>query len=630
LIAAAAAFGLAAGIAIATLWFTPAHPGQLPGAMLAYNVDARASMRMMWTIILAPLLGAFLGRPLARYVVRDPRTKAWAPIALGVALLAGLWLAIVDPFDVVVVIFVPLVAVAAIVLARHLDLRLDWWRRRPRRLLGFAVYPLLAIALGIVSDPNVTSGRPLLNLFEDGHSLMPANEMRHGERPYRDIVPIHGLIGDGLLDFAAMSLGAHDAGAVLRFRMPFIVLLPVAVYAVGFAATGSAEAGLLALLAAMCVTIAGTPWSVPVTALRSLPPIRPVPSLFALALCASALRRRRPRLLLWAGVLAVLACFTSIDFGFYAVVALAASAVRLRDWRSATIGIGAAGVLAFLLLAIAGSLPAFFRVMLHEIPPLSEAYSVAIFRFPPAYESLRGFPEILGGLFATRTVWIVTWGLIAIGTAAALAIGRRSRIVDPLLPLGAWVVASALSYGERTNVYFMPVAIAIAVATAYALRRNRTLCAVATLVIVIVAAPSHALFRPVAPRGVAYDGVLLDPDNAEKVAAAQRFIQRTLRPGDTWFDFANMPILYYLFDRDCPVRQYETPLYETEELQREVIARLEANPHVRAALMQFPNRGAVSIDDVPNPVRAPLVFAYLREHFVPAYADRGVVFWVRR
>ena len=163
-------------------------------------------------------------------------------------------------------------------------------------------------------------------------------------------------------------------------------------------------------------------------------------------------------------------------------------------------------------------------------------------------------------------------------------------------------------------------------------------------VLILMAAPTTRLITLAAKlrnRGnvagyVRYDalprarGGWFEPDNARRLAAAQAFIDRALRPGETFFDFANMPILYYLFDRRCPVRQYETPFYETEELQREVIARLESDRSVRAALMQFPNQGFVAIDGVPNAVRAPLVAQYLREHFTPAYARDGVVFWLRR
>jgi hypothetical protein len=86
---------------------------------------------------------------------------------------------------------------------------------------------------------------------------------------------------------------------------------------------------------------------------------------------------------------------------------------------------------------------------------------------------------------------------------------------------------------------------------------------------------------------------------------------------------------YYLFDRDCPIRQVEVAFYEREDLQREVIARLERNPHVVAALVpSVPAYGTV--DFVPNAVRAPLVWKYLQDHFRPDYQAGSVVFWRRK
>src|ERR1043165_2039636 len=107
LIAAAAAWGLAAGIAVATLFFAPPHEGQLPGAMLVHGFDARAPLRMMLAVMLAPFLAALVARPVARHVANDPRTQPWAVIAMILALLGGLVLVLVDPFNVIAVLFAP-------------------------------------------------------------------------------------------------------------------------------------------------------------------------------------------------------------------------------------------------------------------------------------------------------------------------------------------------------------------------------------------------------------------------------------------------------------------------------------------------------------------------------------------
>jgi hypothetical protein len=77
------------------------------------------------------------------------------------------------------------------------------------------------------------------------------------------------------------------------------------------------------------------------------------------------------------------------------------------------------------------------------------------------------------------------------------------------------------------------------------------------------------------------------------------------------------------------IRQPEVAFYEREELQREVIRRIERAPHAVAALVPpFPEYG--SVDHVPNAVRAPLVWKYLQSHFRPHYQEGNVMFWRRK
>src|SRR5262249_39429188 len=192
-----------------------------------------------------------------------------------------------------------------------------------------------------------------------------------------------------------------------------------------------------------------------------------------------------------------------------------------------------------------------------------------------------------GGLVVSGIVWFLGGCATAIWAAAALT-RPRSRRLDAILVLGVWTVAAAFSFAERTNVYFLATAAVMLVAVVRSIR-NRIVFACAVIVLIVMAAPTTRLLTLAAAlrsRGsvagyVRYDalpraqGGWFEIDNAQRLAAAQSFIDRALAPSDTFFDFANMPILFYLFDRRCPVRQYETPFYETENLQREVISRLE-------------------------------------------------------
>ncbi|HWW60418.1 MAG TPA: hypothetical protein VN181_03530, partial [Thermoanaerobaculia bacterium] len=103
-----------------------------------------------------------------------------------------------------------------------------------------------------------------------------------------------------------------------------------------------------------------------------------------------------------------------------------------------------------------------------------------------------------------------------------------------------------------------------------------------------------------------------------------------LKPDETFFDFTNRGLLYFLLDRDCPIRQYEVAFYETEEKQREVITRLQRDPRVVMAIVPAAGNDGTSVDDVANTLRAPLVWKYLQENFEPATREGDVVIWRRR
>jgi hypothetical protein len=114
---------------------------------------------------------------------------------------------------------------------------------------------------------------------------------------------------------------------------------------------------------------------------------------------------------------------------------------------------------------------------------------------------------------------------------------------------------------------------------------------------------------------------------ANELASVKKYVGLTLQPDETFFDFTNRAIFFYLLDRDNPIRHVEVAYYESEEQQRAVIAAIERNPKIRAALVP---PGGILVDGVPHEVRAPLVWQYLQEHFYPDFEEGTVVFWRRR
>jgi len=197
-----------------------------------------------------------------------------------------------------------------------------------------------------------------------------------------------------------------------------------------------------------------------------------------------------------------------------------------------------------------------------------------------------------------------------------------------------------------TKNFSMAIAALLAI-TLYALTcgRSRMAHATAGLLIVIllvtaqptthlaIAASLRRTHGPLDPDWRTLDlprahGALFHARDARVAEIVQQYAASHLQPGETFFDFTNRGGLYFLLDRDCPIRQIEVAFYEPEERQRDVIARLERNRAIRFALIP-PQNDSTYVDGVPNATRAPLVWAWLQQHFSPDHEEDGVVFWRR-
>ncbi|HYM60310.1 MAG TPA: hypothetical protein VEZ11_05395, partial [Thermoanaerobaculia bacterium] len=309
---------------------------------------------------------AFLLAPLAlisqsEFFTYEQRHVAWLPLLL----------VCVSPF--VLRLIVPATSVA---------------RRRSAFLLSVAIYPIVAYAYTSAFSLMAAEKKPRVTFFEDGHSLLPASEMLRGERPYRDILPAHGLISDGLLEFAAMR--AHrqvSIGDALKAREVVGGLAGVGVYALATAATAVPEVGFLAYLFA---TMLGT----------AVPFVRVMPALFVLAIMLAATRRRAPRLFMWAGLGLIICGLTSLDFCAYTGFAMLVAIARFgKQWRaalrSAAIGLAAGLVPLFAILFAFGIAGSFVTGTFVEVLGLGPVYAGFPWIAPPNLLRLRTFPEAL-------------------------------------------------------------------------------------------------------------------------------------------------------------------------------------------------------------------------------------------
>ncbi|HEV3075116.1 MAG TPA: hypothetical protein VHB47_11910 [Thermoanaerobaculia bacterium] len=532
--------------------------------------------------------------------------------------------------------------IAAAPLAVAILLRTPVAERRLRTLVALAIYPLFALAyplalLGIDSPVG-------LDFYEDGHELLPAAEMLHGKRPYADIVPPHGLVSDGALDLLVMRSGHTSTGDLLRVRRVARCVVFPAIYAVALAATGAAEAGLLAVL----LSIALFPGM----------GLRPAMALFVLAGAVTATRRRSLPWLAGTGAGAVLAFVDSPDFAVYSSIVAAVAALRsIRHRRGsaasgplAPIGalaagatLAAAAILAtFAAMGFAG---AFLRITFLELPRAGQTYVIGPLAVPDCLRTLATSPA---SWVQPQCVTALVWFLAVVATAAGFARAPLAAARgDGVWLIGLWIALAGASYAERRHVYASFAMAAFLVSGLFLLARQRARCAAVALALVVawlanplghvfaLATPLRASSRATVAGAAEIGsiprcrGVLLDPALRPATESVARFVGGRLRAGETWFDFTNHSVLYYLFDRHCPMRHLEIPFVESAAAQREVVAMLERDHAVRAALVAFPD-WFTAIDGVSNQVRAPLIWRYLEEHFSPAFADHGVVFWIRR
>jgi len=519
-------------------------------------------------------------------------------------------------------------------------------RKRLRMAIAFVIYPLAAYAYLSATSLLAAEGMPHADLFEDSHNLLAASEMLRGEKPYRDIIPSHGLIQDGLLPYASLRSGPDTLGRVLKVRGLVGAINVIGNYAVAAAATGSPEVGIATVFLGMMMGTAGGS-------------SRVLPAMVALVVIAAALRKRDPRWLAVAGALVVLGIFTSLDFGGVALITILIAALRFGGQRRralayAAIGGIGASIVAFIILGIAGIAGDFVRVTLFEIAPLTAAYALPPYNMPPALAGMNNVPEVLAALFNKSAYLYVVWALMAIAAGAALArpwragSPRRRARDEAILIIAVFSVITGLSYAERHHLYWQFTLAPLAAAAIFRLSRGRNpatraFVPAAVVVALMAAQPTQHIaiagslrraHGPIEPgwRELGLrraQGALINDRDAAVIDVVHRYATPRLAEGETFFDFSNRGLLYFLLDRDCPIRQPEGAFYETEALQREVIARIERNPHVRFVLVSA-GVDTAAVDGVPNSTRAPLVWAYIQQHFALDYEEGGLAFWVRR
>ena len=477
------------------------------------------------------------------------------------------------------------------------------------------------------------------SVFEDGHELLPASEYMRGELPYRDVVPAHGLVSDGLLAVAQLRLFGDDYAGLKRGEKVSGALFWPALYAIGYAAAGNPAVAFGGLLLSFLFS-------------PQYQMFRSMASLWTLALALYASRSRKPGAWLACGVALPLSLCVGVEFAFYAAGAVAVALWVARGRRSdhllrLVLGALISGAALALAFAVHGLFLGFLHTTFVFVPSLLAVYAVGFPRVvppggPASLAALANETLLLYGFVAASIILLGAW------LPRAPAVGPRARSV---LPICAWTVLSMLSVLERQHTGYgaviVPLGLLLLVrwlrsekawasprswipaAGLFLLAALRRPVPLAVMIADSISSPRPppglvALSEPPRARG----GLFADGDAALVQATGEALRRAGFRDTDTWLDFSSMPGLYYLFDRDCPIRYCEVAFFESETAQREVIGAVDRNPRVRGVLMG--SHWFAAIDGVANSARAPLVIAYIRGNFTPFFRKGDMEFWLRK
>ena len=537
---------MAIAASLRPLWWIPASPSQLPGFAHTHGFNAHAPLVMIAMCIAGAFVGALLAAPRGGGRPRPPE--------------AG---------------------------------------EAPASTTKSIVYALLLIVLAHFL---MSADAPVINLFEHGFDLTPAGEMLHGARLYRDVIPMHGPLGDGAIDATAMRLFGAIAGSALNVRYAFALINVIALFLLGLAMSGNAEIALLGVL----LTFTFLPANL--FALGELAPAllyRSWAAFLALSLAALGVRKKSEPLLIAAALMTAIAGLVSADFGLYTFVALVTALVLTRTFVKPLIAFAVVVIIFLATIDVAS----FARTVFHEMPRYIEAYALG---FPRA-----GVLEIAGAI-------------VVVGT---FTLGRRGAgaPLSPFLVAGAWVIASTIALGERQHAWYAPLLAPIFVSAAYAMFRLRAFVLAILLAPLVLYAIPEALHRKenVARVYVKAEGVYFVRDDLPNLAHFNALLTTNLKPGETFYEFTNLASLHFLFRRRLPIRQLEVPMIETDDVQREVIERLSRDRGVTMVVEHFPY-WSDSIDGIPNGERAPRLYAWIVREFPTRIEENGIVIRLRR
>jgi hypothetical protein len=116
----------------------------------------------------------------------------------------------------------------------------------------------------------------------------------------------------------------------------------------------------------------------------------------------------------------------------------------------------------------------------------------------------------------------------------------------------------------------------------------------------------------------------------ENYADLKTFMDKYLKPGETFADFSNTPMLYYYLHRENPHYFSQSPIsYHSEALQRTYIEEIKkSNPKI-LLFSNYPETWYDNTDGVANTIRHYRIAEYLFRNYRPAFIINHKSIWLR-
>jgi hypothetical protein len=623
-----------------------AGPPILPGAeRLAGDIKAATWAELAVLIFVLPAAAFFFGRMLPAWIRRRGGFCVALPgLAMGSAFV--LWRLGMRPR---IALPAGLAAAAAVTALTILAPRLLGRRAVPEKeappsapeeedgaRIGRAPAAAVLISITALSILIVEPTRGPAELFEEGQILTPAQEYVAGGAPYVDTYPVHGWGTDGGVDAVAARLFGPTLEVIRMRRWLWAVL------------------GVPFLAIACWALFRRPPWSLAAFGLAlslcPYPSERQMPAFAGLAALVWAARSGRRRAWLVAGAVAACALFYALEYGAFLIAAAALTVATLgvleRSWlRAARAGVALASGVAIgsapfvWSLARHGALMEFLRTSFRELPAtISDVWGLPAGSAVPLAAKGDLLEAARALLFGEGLAWALHVSILGLAVAVVLwraSVPGLSR-TDRAALAATWfaILAMRAALGRADYGHLVMHGVFVALPAAWLVFRASRAAHGKWLLAPAMALGLIVAVRPLGAARVAWKGLRSaagDPEclrplpggrailpcwQADEIGTLRAWMDGVLSPSETYFDFGNEPGLYFLLERRPPVRFPCAPFYEPEAAQREVIAALEREKPPVAILSSgaWPD----TVDGIATHYRAPLVAAYLDEHYAAA------------